>query len=150
MLIVAMITLLVSAAVSFVLRKTGNMKIPSIGNIVTVDTIAYSDKDLQNKTTSVDWGVVTLGSSKNVTLYLRSLSNVKTTLHLNSSKWTPQNISQFMNLSWNYNGTTIDAGGTIMVILTLSVSSSESFIDYLITNDVTSFSFNIVIRAAEV
>jgi hypothetical protein len=143
------ITLLVSAAISIWLRRVGNMKIPSIGNIVAIDTVAYWDESLQNKTEAVDWGVISLGSTKNVTLYLQSLSNVKTTLHLNSTNWNPQNISQFMTLSWNYKGAPLDAGGAIKVILTLSVSSSESFVYYLITNNVTSFNFSIVIRAAE-
>jgi len=54
-----------------------------------------------------------------------------------------------MNLSWNYNGTILHPGETIQVTLTLTTSSSNTFLLYLITNDVKDFNFDINISASE-
>jgi len=146
-LIVAAVTLLLSTTVAIMLNKTSNMKVPSLGTIFVIDVEAYWDGNLENKTDTIDWGTIPIGSSRNATLYLQSISNLKTTLQLNTTNWSPQNISEFMNLTWNYDGRQINPLETIQVTLTLSLSSSKSFIYYLIANDVKEFSFDIAIRA---
>jgi len=57
--------------------------------------------------------------------------------------------SNYLNLTWNYADTPIGPREEIYVSLTLRASSSYSFADYLIANDVRAFSFDIVIYASE-
>jgi len=148
-LIVSVVTLLFSSALSLWLSEVTYLRVPSIGIIKTIGVEAYWDETLEYKTEVIDWDVIRLGSSKNVTFYVRSISNVKTVLQFNVTNWNPTNISKYMNLSWNYYGTPIDPIEVIDVTITLTATYSMPFIDYLIANDVKEFSIDIVISAIE-
>jgi len=147
--ITALITIAISTTVSVLLERTFNLQVPSLGTIKTLGLEAYRDRGLENKIETIDWGTIWRGSSEIFTFYLRSVSNAEAILFLNTTNWNPANISEYLILSWNYDGTTVKPGEIIQVILTLSASSSHSFILYLITNDVKEFSFDIIIKAAE-
>jgi len=148
-IITAVITIAISAIISLWLSSINNIYVPSLGTIKTLGVEAYWDKNLENKTETINWGTIWPGSSKNFTLYLRSISNTETTLLLNATNWNPANISNYMNLTWSYDGTPLNPGEVIQLTLTLSASPSDSFIQYLIANDVKDFSFDIVIVASE-
>lgn len=148
-IIIAVITIAVSAVISILLSNIINIHVPSLGTIKALGVEAYWDQTLENKTETINWGTIWPGSSKNFTLYIQSISNTETTLLLNTTNWKPTNISQYMNLSWNYNGTILYPGETIQVTLTLIASSSSNFLLYLITNDVKEFSFDIIISVSE-
>jgi hypothetical protein len=147
MLVVSTATTLISSAVSIWLSNTHNLSLPTIGTIKTIGVEAYWDSNLENKTETIDWDTVWPGTTKNVTLYIRSVSNVKTVLHLNTSNIIPANVSEYLNLSWNYDGTPLNPAETIQVTLFLSTSGDKSFTRYLITNEVTDFSIDIHIVA---
>ena len=148
-LIVAAITLLLSSGLSIWLSKTTDLEIPSIGTVKTIGVEAYWDEKLENKTEEINWDTIWVGSSKSVILYLRSTSNVETVLILNTTDWNPKNISKYINLSWNYNETPIDQGEVILVTITLSTTYSNTFIEFLILNNVKEFSFDMIIQASE-
>ncbi len=153
-------TLIISSIISIWLSNVGNLNIPSAGRIITVGVEAYWDSDLQNRTERFDWGTIWPGTSNNVTLYLRSTSNIETTLKLETTNWTfnnsennivagPSNSTPYMNLTWNYKDTTVRPGETIQVTLTLSVDYSTDFIEFLIGNDVKEFGVDIIISTEE-
>ena len=130
--------------------------IGSKGNVKFLGVEAYWDQGLTNRTESINWGSVLAGSSQNVTLYIRSISTIETTLELRTANWTlrnstdgfaagPSENSPYMNLTWNYNGTTVHPSEIIQVTLTLSTSSSPDFVSVIIANDVKGFDFDIVI-----
>jgi hypothetical protein len=147
--VVSTITLLISSVISIWLSNFHNLTVPTIGTIKTVGVEAYWDPNRENKTETIDWGTLWPGLTRNVTLYIRSVSNVKTTLNLNTSDIVPADISEFLDLSWDYSGTVINPDGIIQVTLFLSTTRDESLIYYLITNDVTNFSLDIHIVAHE-
>ena len=147
--IVSTATVLISSAISILLSDFHNLTLPTIGNIKTIGVEAYWDPNCENKTETIDWNTLWPGTTKNVTLYIRSVSNVKTTLHLHTSNITPPNISEYLNLSWNYDGTTLNPNEIIQVTLFLSASDDKSFSQYLIANDVTEFNIDIHIVAYE-
>jgi hypothetical protein len=148
-LIVVVATIATSTIISILLSRTTRLYVPSLGTIKTIGVDIYWDEALTNKTESVNWSTIYVGSSQNVTFYLRSISNAEATLHLNATDWNPSDISKYMTLSWNYNGSTLQPGQVIQVTLTLSASSSYAFIYYLITQNVKRFSFDITIAASE-
>ena len=148
-LIVSTATMLISSAISIWLSDFHNLTLPTIGNIKTIGVEAYWDPNCENRTETIDWNTVWPGSTKNVTLYIRSVSNVKTTLHLNTSNITPANISEYLNLSWDYDGTPLNPNEIIQVTLFLSASDDKSFSRYLIDNDVTDFNIDIHIVSYE-
>ena len=61
----------------------------------------------------------------------------------------PENIEPFIHVSWNYTGTQMAPAEEIFVRIDLNTSSSADFIDYLVNNQVTSFSFGLNIKAEE-
>jgi hypothetical protein len=148
-LIVSTTTILTNTAISMWLSNFHNLTLPTIGTIKTIGVEAYWDPNCENKTETIDWNTVWPGSTKNVTLYIRSVSNVKTALHLNTSNITPANVSEYLNLSWNYDGTPLNPDGIIQVTLFLSASGDYSFARYLATNKVKDFSIDIHIVAYE-
>jgi len=148
-LIVSTATVLISSAISIWFSDFHNLTLPTIGTIKTIGVEAYWDPNCENKTETIDWNTVWPGSTKNVTLYIRSVSNVKTALHLNTSNITPANISEYLNLSWDYDGTPLNTDEIIQVTLFLSASDDKSFSRYLIDNDVTDFNIDIHIVAYE-
>jgi len=158
--IVVLATLLLSALISMWLYKTVNLHIPSFATIKTLGVKAYWDLNLKNETTELPWPTVYPGTSNNVTLYLQSVSNIKTILELQTANWTfrssngtivsgPTSSTNYMNLTWNYNNTTVDPGQTVQVTLTLSIDNSDNFIWFLIKNNVKQFSFDIIISTSE-
>lgn len=146
---VVAITILITTLPAIWLSRRTDLEVPSLGTIKTLGVEAYWDRNLENKTEAIHWGTVWVGSSQNISFFVRSISNYIAKLTLNTTTWNPANISDYMNLTWNYNGTPINPGEVIQVTLTLSASSSISFIRYLITNDVREFSFDIIICTSE-
>lgn len=147
-LIVALASVALTTTISIMLSKTSNFTLPSLGTVKTIGVEVYGDQNLENKTETINWDEVWVGSSKNVTVYIRSISNYQIILNLNATDWNPTDVSDYMNLSWDYNGTLLNPGETIPVMLTLSIPSSYSFVNYLIDNDVQNFNVDIHIIAA--
>ena len=87
--------------------------------------------------------------SSNLTLYIKSTSNFIVTVNLTLTDWDPQNISDYISITWDYNGTLLNPGDVIPVTLTLTVPSSEDFINYLVTNEVRTFSVVVHLIASE-
>ena len=143
------LTLLFSTAISIWLSEVTTLNIPTIGTIKTIGVEAYWDQNLDNKTETIDWDTIWLGSSKNVTLYLQSTSSVKTIVQLNATNFNPKNISKYIHLSWNYYGTPINPNEVTQVTITLSTIYSKSLIGSLIANESEEFSFEIIISAIE-
>jgi len=148
-LLVAILTLLVSTGLSLVFEKLTIFNIPSVGNIKTVGVQVYWNENLESTIDMINWGVLWLGSSKTITFFIKSISNVVTTLELNTTDWNPEYISNFMDLTWDYNGSKINPGEVIQIEITLSTLHIESFKDYILTNDINDFNFNIIIKAVE-
>lgn len=157
--IVSAATLIISSIIAIWLSYLTNINIPTIGTIRTQGVEAYWDSNLTNKTKTYDWGTTWPGTSKNITLYLRSLSNFETTLSLTTGNWTflssnnsivagPSSATPYMNLTWDYNNTKVRPSEAIRVSLTLSISRSADFVDFLVANDVRKFSVDILIRAS--
>ena len=145
-LIVSVLSISITTTISIMLGNIDNLSISSFGNIRTIGVEAYWDSNCENKTETIDWGTICPGSSQNVTLYIRNVSNIKTTLHLNISDLNPADISEYINLSWDYEGSSLNPKGIIRVSLILS-AADESFIHYVVANNIKDFSITIHIVA---
>jgi hypothetical protein len=94
---------------------------------------------LTTKVSSISWGALDPGSNVNKTVYIRNEGNSAVTLALSTSNWNPSTASNYLTLTWNYGGQTINVNSVVQVKFTLSASSS--------TTGITSFTFDIVITA---
>jgi hypothetical protein len=100
----------------------------------------YSDASAANKITTVDWGSLEPGTAKSYTVYIRNEGSFALTLTMSTSNWGPPNASNYLTLTWNYNGQTVNAEETIAVTLTLTVSENIT--------GISSFSFDINLVAS--
>lgn len=115
----------------------------TIGNVGSVKAIGvgvYSDENCTSEVSFIDWGMLEPGSSENVTVYIRNEGNSVASLSMETSNWSPSNASNYITLSWDYEGQNIDIDDVIKVTFTLSVSPDIS--------GITSFSFDIVVMGS--
>ena len=108
-----------------------------IGIVKTVGVGAFRDINCTSRVTEINWGLVEPGYHVNATIYLRNEGNVPITLSLETENWSPSNASNYITLSWDYAGPTVDPGAVMKVNLTLAVSSDVT--------GITNFTFDIVI-----
>jgi len=130
---------LIALGPALVTALTGNRSVSNTGSIKAVGVGVYSDQACTNPVSSLSWGVLNPGSSANKTVYIRNESNVVATLSKTTSNWNPSNASNYITLTWNYGGQTLNANQVISVLFTLSVASNIA--------GITNFSFDITITA---
>jgi hypothetical protein len=130
-------TLILSLAGEVFSAVQTSKKVSNSGTITAVGVGVYSDSGCTNPLSSIDWGMLEPGSSKDKTGYIRNEGNSVSTLSMSTSNWNPSTASNYMTLSWNYDGQTLNPNEVVQVKFTLSVSAS--------INGITSFSFDITI-----
>jgi len=132
----------------------------SIGNIHTLHVEVYGkDIKVREGQKFLDWGTVYPGTLTNYTFNVTSRSNIQAKLIIKAINWTfynsqnqivkQTNETNYVILISTYNETLMDPKQTIQVILTLKVIHSDEFIDFLIENDIQTFSFDIRIYLTE-
>jgi hypothetical protein len=90
----------------------------------------------------IDWGSIYPDQSKQQVINIKVTGNVKATLSMNTSDWSPPEAEQYFTLSWNYTGEVIEPETTVPLTLTLHVSPD--------IQNITTFNFTITITAMEV
>jgi hypothetical protein len=100
---------------------------------------AYSDEACTNPVTSIDWGTLSVGGTKNVTIYVRNEVSDPVTLE-KTVTWYTANASTYITLSWDYKSQTLTASSVIRLVLTLAVALN-------IPASIREFSFDLTITA---
>ena len=120
-------------AVTFTLPIT---RVPSVSAVETVDSVGvYWDAECKNRVYSLEWGNLSPGSTRTISVYMRNEGNEPIILDLLTQNWSPLIAAQAMSLSWDYQGYPIYANQVIVTELTLAVSPG--------IQGVTSFTFDI-------
>jgi len=114
-----------------------SVRIVGRGTVKAVGVGVFWDSNRTSPVSFIDWGMVEPGSMNNVTVYVRNDGNVAASISLATENWNPSNASDYLTLSWNYDGRQLNPLEVVQVTLTLTVSSSVHGID--------SFSFDIII-----
>jgi hypothetical protein len=132
--------MLIIAAFTFALVVFGllqsSVRIVGRGTVKAVGVGIYWDSNCTNTVSFIDWGMVEPGSMNNVTVYVRNEGNVAANISLATENWNPINASDYLALSWIYDGRQLSPQEVIPATLTLTVSSSVQGIE--------SFSFDII------
>jgi hypothetical protein len=111
--------------------------ISTVGSLKTIGIGAYWDENLIDKVKWIDWGKIEPGAQNNVVIYFHNEGNSAVTLSQSTSNWSPSVASNYLTLSWNYNGQKIEEDEKLQVTLTLSVSANIA--------GVTDFDFDIIV-----
>jgi hypothetical protein len=116
---------------------TSSKTIASTGIIATANLGVYSDSDCTQSLTSINWGTVSPSGSVSRTVYVKNTGTTQVTLSMTGENWNPTSADGPITLTWNRDGTALDANQVANATLTLSVASNLS--------GITSFSVDIVI-----
>jgi len=111
--------------------------VSNAGTVKAIGVGVYWNNECTDPLSSIDWGILEPGSSKNVTCYIRNEGNSVSTLSMYASNWNPSNASDYLTLSWDYGGQSINPEDVAQVTFKLSVDAS--------IDGITSFSFDITI-----
>lgn len=130
--------LLVSGWMVVSALRQGEVAINNVGNIRTVGVEVYADETLTQPLTHIDWGLVEPGETKTFPAWVFNSGNDAMTLQLLTENWSPTEASQWITLTWNYDGDSIPVDSSIPVTFSLSV-------DINVTG-FTDFSFDISIE----
>lgn len=139
LLAVTAIGIVFSTVVFGVLSSSQNIQ--NSGNIKAVGVGVYTDSGCTTKAARVDWGALTPGATKNVTLYVRNEGTTNVVLSMITNNWTSTQASSYITLTWNKQGQTLSRQSTTTAMLMLRVSADVTGVD--------SFGFSIVMTGTE-
>jgi len=114
--------------------------VPSASAVTAEANIGvYSDHGCTQNVSSINWGTLTPGETKNDVVYVKNENEGNETIILNLTtlNWQPNNAILLLNFSWSCRNNTIEPGQVVEVTQTLSVAAS-------IPSGFSGFSFNIV------
>jgi len=97
--------------------------IPGTGTIQTVGVGAYWDPLCTNATTSINFGLLTPGSSKSYTLYLKNEGNSDIIVSMTPQNWNPTLASDYITLTWDREGQKLTPGQSVGFVLSISISA---------------------------
>jgi hypothetical protein len=117
----------------------------SIHNVSALLTDPYVevfwDRNCTQGVSSIDWGSLTPGETKAVSVYVQSKSNETCILILMPTGWNPPAVANYLELSQDYENKKIQPREVVEVTLSLTVSRSVA--------GVTNFSFNIIVEGSK-
>ena len=157
--IVAVVSVASTSLIAVMLSHSEDeIYLPSLATIKTIEVEIYWDPDGENRRENLTWNEIQIQKLEgdevkmnqvNTTVYVKSVSNFRVTLNMFVTDWNPVEISDYLTISWDYNETILNPGEIIPVTMTLSASSSDAFINYLVENEITRFDVVIHIVASD-
>jgi hypothetical protein len=132
--IVAMVIMVTAVALAL-LQAT--QTIPNTGTIKGINVGVYENSACTVPLTSLAWGTLDPGSSTIKTMYVKNEGTSPMTLSMTTNTWNPSNALSYITVTWNQNGTVVNAGLNVQANVTLTVSPNIS--------GIPSFAFTMVI-----
>ena len=105
-----------------------------------IEIDVYSDVGCTMLCSSITWGEIEVGGSINRTIYVMNTGDDDVYLYLTTENWSPSEADGPIQLSWDYDESSITSGVVRPVTLTLSISPSITGIE--------TFDFDIIITAS--
>ena len=116
--------------------------VPNVSAVESTGGISvYWDKNCTKPVSLINWGNVSVGQVKEVTVFVRNEGNATTVLVETVTNWNPTGASRYLSFSWYCQNEKIEVGKTINVTQRLSVSSS--------VQGISQFSFAITVEGRQ-
>ena len=117
-------------------------RIPSRGTVYikVLGVEVYWDPECTSTVTEIDWGTLEPSDVTSKTLYVKNTGNAAVTLSMATENWTPAEAGTYITVTWDIEGSTLNAGATLMASITLRVSAEIS--------GISDFSVEIVISGS--
>ena len=119
----------------------GSRTITNQGNVNAIRVGVYSEASCTNNISSINWGYIEPGSTKNFTIYIRNEGNLPMTLNMTTEGWNPNSTSTYISLRWNREASLVAVNSVVETVLTLLVSPDIA--------EITDFAFDITIIGSE-
>jgi hypothetical protein len=117
--------------------------VPNVSSVEAVGGIGvYWDEYCTKPVYSIDWGNLSLGQEKSVTVYVKNEGNETAFLTEVALNWNPLQASQYLDFSWDIQKRKIEAGNTTNVTQTLHAS--------MYTKGISTFSFSIIFYGSKI
>lgn len=111
--------------------------LPTSGNISSNASIGlYSDPACNIPLINIDWSTVNASETVSEIVYVKNNGNVPVTLDMNTDNYLPAQATQYLTVTWNYDGSVLLISEVKAATIQLSVSPSAPAV---------TFSFNIYI-----
>lgn len=138
LIVTVLLALLSGLTVSGLL--TTSKTLTSSGSVKTINVEVYEDDLCTQVMNSIDWGTPKPGEEVYQMVYIKNPSSAPLNVSMTTSNWTPVEAANYITLTWDSEGASIDSDQVLQTFLMLSVSDTIT--------GVTEFSFNIVIEGA--
>jgi hypothetical protein len=115
--------------------------LPTRGSISAINVKLYSDSGCSQKLTSIDWGEISPGETVTKTIYIKNTGSNQIMLKMTKTNWNPSAADGPISITWNREGTNINAGQSLQAVITLNVSSDIS--------GITDFGVDIVVTGVD-
>ncbi len=115
--------------------------IQKVSAVSTTKIGVYWNQICTDTVTSINWGSLSPGENKNITLYVQNEDNTTIILAINATNWNPEEAHEFLAFSWTPTNATIDPQKVAKITLTLEVKQN--------TTDLTDFSFDILFEGKD-
>lgn len=116
LLLVTASTICVAGLTFFQDRRINVSAVESLGDIGV-----YSDENCGTSVDSIDWGVIYIGETRKIRVYVRNEGNENLFLAIRPANWNPENASKYLDFSWGCDDKEVEAGRVTRVTLTLRV-----------------------------
>jgi len=117
---------------------TASKTLTSSGSVKAINVEVYWADLCTQVVNSVDWGTPEVGEVVYQTVYIKNSGSAPLSVSMTTSSWTPVEAANYITLTWDREGASIDLDQVLQALLTLTVSDTIT--------GITDFSFNIVIE----
>jgi hypothetical protein len=106
------------------LSKKPDKTVNEFSNARDVGIEIYWNSKCTERVSSIEWGSLEPGTDKTVTLFIKNKGKTPVTLSHYSSNWNPSEIVNYLSLTWDYTGHSIEFKETVQVTFTLHISEN--------------------------
>ena len=132
------ITLALASGLAVSGLLTTSRTLSSSGTIMAINVEVFWDGAGTQNVTSIDWGIPSPGETVTKTVYVKNTGNNPMNISLSTLNWSPAGAATYLTVTWDQEGTVVDAGSIVPAVITLDVSSGIT--------GISNFSFDIVIE----
>lgn len=118
---ISLIFCLTVILVALTLASHSQCAISNVGTIVAIGLEAHEDVNCTQPLSQNEWGFLEPNETASHVCYVKSVSNINSTLMLTPGNWNPPSSSNYLTLSWNYDNSTLQPNEVLEVTFNLHI-----------------------------